>query len=233
LAEREHVTETKSPVLEDFNSKSNKLYILFGGIAAAMGMPPFEFYNSSRIIKENKIFLRDFSQSWYQCGLPGIGETVYDICNYLDKKINQIDPDEVFFVGNSMGGFAAILFAALLEYGKAIAFCPQTFISPFRRFFYGDWRWKRQIFNMYKATLLRKPRPIYDLKKILSGRSSGYIAEIYVSRNDRLDLIHAKRIEELKCICVHKYDVAGHNLVKYFRDNDQLQAIMEGIQNNG
>jgi hypothetical protein len=31
----------RKQVLEEIDLKSNKLYILFGGIAAAMGMPPY------------------------------------------------------------------------------------------------------------------------------------------------------------------------------------------------
>jgi len=44
------VTDNKKPILKESNKNSNKLYILFGGIAAAMGMPPFEFYNWAQIL---------------------------------------------------------------------------------------------------------------------------------------------------------------------------------------
>lgn len=221
--------DSRKSILEEINRKSNKLYILFGGIAHAMGMPPFEFYNSSRIIKENKLFLRDFCQSWYQRGLPEIGKSVFDIGKFLEKKIRQIEADEIFFVGNSMGGYAAILFASMLGRGKAIAFSPQTFISPIKRMIYRDRRWIKQTRNTYKATLLRIPSPIYDLKKLISKNSvSAYTVDIYVSRNDKMDLVHAERIEKFKNISVHKYDVAGHDLVKYLRDTDHLQAIMKG-----
>lgn len=222
------MTDNKKPILEEINKNSNKLYILFGGIAAAMGMPSFEFYNSSRIIDENKIFLRDLSQSWYQCGLSGIGNTVFDIGKFLDNKIKQIDPDEIFFVGNSMGGYAAILFASMLGCGKAIVFSPQTFISPIKRIKYKDWRWTKQIFNTYKATLLRIPQPIYDLKKVLSKNGSGYTVDIFVSRNNKIDLAHANRVKNFNNIYVHIYNVSGHNLVRYLRDNDQLHTIMKG-----
>gem|GEM_PF-6375400 len=32
-------------VLEELVPASNRLYFIFGGIAAEIGMPPFEFYN--------------------------------------------------------------------------------------------------------------------------------------------------------------------------------------------
>lgn len=196
-------------------------------------MPKWEYHhlnftNHHASSKKTKFFLRDFSQSWYQQGLPGIGNTVFDIGRFIETKIKQINPDETFFVGNSMGGYAAILFAAMLQCGKAIAFCPQTFISPIKRLIYRDLRWSRQILKTYKATMLRTPSPIYDLKKLLSRNGSRYTAEVFVSLNDKVDLVHAKRIEKFKNVYVYKYDIAGHNLVKYLRDQDQLQTIMEG-----
>lgn len=222
--------DKKQSILEELKQKSKKLYILFGGISAGMGMPPFEFYNSSSIIDENKIFLRDLSQSWYQCGLPGIGNTVYDIAKFLNAKIRQIRPSEIFFVGNSMGGYAAILFASLLKCGKAIAFCPQTFISPIKRLIYGDSRWSCQILKTYKDTMLSTPRPIYDVKRLLSKDEFVNTIEVYVSRTDRMDFLHARRIEKFKNVFVYKYDVAGHNLVSYLRDQDQLQFIIAGTK---
>jgi hypothetical protein len=222
------VADRISPVLEEVNPESKRLYILFGGIAAALGMPPFEFYNSSRILKDNKIFLRDLAQSWYQRGLPGIGKSAYDVAQYLKKKIKNYEPDQIYFVGNSMGGYAAILFASLLKKGTVIAFCPQTFISPTKKIKYRDFRWSRAIIKTYMATMLQYPRPIYDVKKVLSGNGSGCIVRVFVSRNDKLDLAHAARIQKLENVSVFKYDVAGHNLVKILREKDQLKTIMEG-----
>lgn len=46
----------------ELSPEGSNLYIFFGGIRAGIAMPPFEFYNSSRIINENKIFIRDISQ---------------------------------------------------------------------------------------------------------------------------------------------------------------------------
>jgi hypothetical protein len=106
------MVDTPKPVLEEINQYSNKLYILFGGMAAGMGIPPFEFYTFSRIIQENIIFLRDFPQSWYQSGLPEMGRNVFDIGKF-SEKIRLMKPEELFFVGNSMEGFAAIMFASM------------------------------------------------------------------------------------------------------------------------
>lgn len=53
-------------------SGSKKLYVIFGGIAAGLNMPPFEFFKSAQILNENKLFLRDLHQCWYHKSLDGI-----------------------------------------------------------------------------------------------------------------------------------------------------------------
>lgn len=213
-------------IMEEYYKNSKKLYILFGGIAAGMGMPPFEFCKASKILEENKIFIRDYAQCWYQCGLPGIGKNAFEVGCFLKKKIECIGPEDLFFIGNSMGGYAAISFASMIGYGKVIAFSPQTFISPFKLLIYRDGRWKRQIFNTYKATFFRRPKPILDIKRQIERNGSGYTVMIHVSTNDKLDLLHAQRIEKFKNIFIHKYDVAGHDLVKYLRDTNKLESIL-------
>jgi len=215
-----------SPILEELKPDSDRLYIIFGGILGRMGMPPFEFFQSSHILNENKIFLRDFYQSWYQCGLPGIAANVFEIGDFLNKKILTIKPKKIFFVGNSMGGYAAMLFAAMLSRGKALAFSPQTFISPSKRGLYNDNRWELQINRTYGATSYQKH--IYDLKDYLQKNNNGYTIKIFVSRQDNLDYIHAKNIAEFRNVTIHEFGVGGHSLVKYLRDTGRLVNILRG-----
>lgn len=215
-----------SSVLEELVPSSNRLYFIFGGIASEIGMPPFEFYNASRILTENKIFLRDFTQSWYQNGLPGYGRDVFDIAEYLAAKIRQVNPVDVFFVGNSMGGFAAILFATFIGAGTAIAFAPQTFISPFGKLRHLDLRWPKQIAKTYFTTLTKKH--IWDLKTLRSANQSLAKIEIHVSTKDRLDLLHARRLRGVSGTTIHEYDVGGHALVRHLRDAGRLAGILQG-----
>ncbi len=98
------------PIEMELSDNGNNLYRYFGGIAAGIAIPVFEFYSASKIIDEHKLFIRDFAQCWYQDGLPSISKDVYSTARYLKKQIEKINPDKTYFVGNSMGGYAAILF---------------------------------------------------------------------------------------------------------------------------
>lgn len=216
----------RQPVEREISATGSRLYIFFGGIAAQIAMPPFEFYNSSKILDENKIFIRDFAQCWYQDGLPGIGRDIDATAKYIDGQISEIRPEKTFFVGNSMGGYAAILFAGLLGKGEAIAFAPQTFISPALRLKHLDYRWPRQIFRTYRRSF--RKRKIWDLRPLLLGPGGARKIAVYVSRGHRLDHVHAAHVKDIAGVRVHEFESGGHGVVKVLRDAGKLPAIMSG-----
>ncbi|MGZ8955823.1 MAG: YqiA/YcfP family alpha/beta fold hydrolase, partial [Methylovulum sp.] len=160
-----HIIRNEPSVERLLTPGSKILYFFFGGIAGNIAMPPFEFYSASKIMNENKIFIRDFSQTWYHRGLRNISKDIDTTVTFLQKEINELKPEKVYFVGNSMGGYAAILFSMLLKQGDAIAFAPQTFLSPELRKHYGDMRWSKQIFNIYKLNACKNKA--YDLRQLL------------------------------------------------------------------
>lgn len=214
------------PVERELSPNASNLYIFFGGIASRIAMPPFEFYDAARIVYENKIFIRDLDQCWYHDGLPGIGNDIYSTVNYILKEIQSLKPKKVFFVGNSMGGYAAILFAALTGHGEVIAFAPQTFISPFLRMRYGDMRWSKKIFNMYRRCLFK--RKIWDLKSLLLRKKCNQKISIFVSEDDQLDYIHAVHLKNISGVSIYKFNSGGHGIVRLLRDEGKLPAIMSG-----
>lgn len=223
--DQERTNENRSPVLEELRPGARRLYFLFGGINSRVGMPQFEFYRSAQILDEHKIFLRDFSQSWYQRGLPGIAADPFELGEYLKSRIAELAPEQVTFVGNSMGGFAAILFASMLGTGRAIAFAPQTFISPGRRLAARDFRWTRQLLPTYAATAFRPH--LYDLPSALGKRLSRPSAiDIYYSRHERLDALHAETLAGLESVQLHPRDVGGHMLVRHLRDTGALADVL-------
>ena len=185
-------------------------------------MPPFEFYQASKIMNDTRIFIRDLRQTWYQTGLLGISSDIEETVQYLKNTINQYSPESVTMIGNSMGGFAALLFSNLVGDSRAIAFVPQTFISPIKRVLCRDWRWQKQIFNTYKDTWLK--RKIWNLANLAPKKN--WRADLYVSRQHRLDYLHCLNISEIKGVTIHEYDVGGHTLVRHLKANGELAQIL-------
>lgn len=212
-----------SPILEEPFAGSRRLYLIFGGRAGKIGMPVFEFYKASQILNENRIFVRDLNQSWYQNGLPGISTNIDETVDFLRGKIASYSVEQVYFVGNSMGGFAAYLFASLLGMGRVIAFAPQTFISPWKRFWARDRRWDAQIQRVYQDTRGRKR--YFDLARLPRDKAPE-VCDIFVCSTERLDLLHARYISRRPGVTLHLHEIGGHALVRHLRDSGELASIL-------
>ena len=214
------------PIEIERHADSKKLYIFFGGLAAGIAMPPFEFYNAAKILSENKIYIRDLRQCWYHAGLPGVSTDIPTTADFLARQIEEIAPESIFFVGNSMGGFAAFLFSNWLECGQVISFAPQTFISPMLRAKHNDHRWPRQIQNTYKqAANLQK---VYDLKPFLQKRVSNRRMLLFVSETHELDHLHAMHLQGIDNLTVFSSKGRGHGIVRDLRDEGKLPLILSG-----
>lgn len=216
-------TSDAAPILEEFVPNSRTLYVIFGGLSGGLAMPRFEFYRSMRIVNDNKLFVRDFSQSWYQSGLPGIAENVYELAGHLQDRIDALGPERTLFIGNSMGGYAAILFASLLRQGTAIAFAPQTFLSPLKRLTHRDFRWRRRVWATYRRCLW-KPG-IFDLEPLVASAPETDV-HIFVSRDCRLDIAHAACLERFANVTVTYFTSGGHGLVRHLRDSGELSDVL-------
>jgi len=103
---------------------ADTLIVSFAGNAKLFGgIPRFEFVNFLKQFNVSKHFYIDEHNDLYHKGLIGttsIDETV----TYLKNEIKQYK--RVLFLGNSGGGYAAILFGSLLEVNMVLAFVPQT-----------------------------------------------------------------------------------------------------------
>lgn len=219
--------KTEESINLQIDPKTKKLYIFFGGINGKIGgIPPFEFYQTSKLLNASKIFLRDLDQAWYQTGLPGLTKNCFETKELILKKILEIQPKDTIFVGNSMGGFAAILFGVLIGKGRVVAFSPQTFISLRKRFLKRDSRWNTKIYKTYLKSFYKKH--IYDLKNIMKVYPQNKVnINVYVSLNDKMDCLHAENISQFDNVKLNKLSFGNHGVVKSLRNQGKLDKILE------
>ncbi len=207
----------------DFTADSDVMLVLFGGIAGNVGIPPFEFFNLPTTITTKKIFVRDLRQAWYHDSLPGTGNGVNEIAAHLRQLIQSQSPRHLVVCGNSMGGYAAILFGALLPARTILAFSPQTFIGRWRRLFVYDRRWYQQISHVYRSPY--KHSPYFNLRRTFKQyRQPQTRLHIHYSIRNRLDRTHAHHLRTFTTL--HPYHIDGHRLVRHLRDNGQLKHIL-------
>ena len=96
------------------NIDSDTLIISFSGLAKQFGgIPQFEFLNflNKHFTDINKHFYIDNYQVSYHKGINGLSTNIDETIEYLKNEIKNYK--NVIFLGNSAGGYAAILFGSL------------------------------------------------------------------------------------------------------------------------
>jgi hypothetical protein len=204
-------------LIEDISRMGKPLLIAFGGIYGDVGIPPFEFVNLTREIDVNKIYLRDLAQSWYHSGLQGLSGNIDETAEFLKRKVATSGADRVVLIGNSMGGYAAILFGVLINADVVHAFSPQTCIGEA-----GIIRSKAQLRKVQNNFSDR----YFDLKELISSHAGPGEFNIYFNRNSGLDKKHALHLQGMENVTLHAFRWFGHELVKAMKDSGELRAIL-------
>ncbi len=210
------------PFLFEHNSSKN-LLISFGGIRQNIGMPIFEFYNSISDLDCDKIYIRDFNQAWYQLGVDGKISSIDKLYEFLEDIIEEYKYERIVCLGNSMGGYAAILFGVRLKATTILSFSPQSFIGKAHRIYYKDKRWSKYLRKIYRSKLFSK---YYDLKLCLKQHSDfDGLIHIYYGSDNKLDEIHAKRLKAFSFVKLNSVE-GDHNIVRSIRDSGQLIKLI-------
>ena len=201
---------------------SNAVMIAFGGIKLKLGIPTFEFFQLARGMPAHKLFFRDVHQAWYHRGLPGIGARIEAIAAFIRSEISSMGATRVALFGNSMGGYAALLFGALVHAHEVHVFAPQTFLSPWSLIRRRDFRWKHDIWRVYFSA----DRSEYlDLREVLRSATATQF-HVHYSSGNKLDAVHACHLAGMANVHLHDYPEGGHRVVTALRDNGSLQQIV-------
>jgi hypothetical protein len=119
--ENEYLRITARQALSD--ERSGGVLLSFTGVGHAMGgidVQQPEFFGAGRGF-DNIIFVSDLTRSWgNHIDFPLLAERVAPF----------IAGRRVFCIGNSMGGFLAILASRYIEIEASISFAPQYSINP-------------------------------------------------------------------------------------------------------
>lgn len=194
-----------------------KAVVAFGGVSYGLGgIEITEFSKSLSNIKNygkscSIAYIIDKKRQWYN---GYIKDKIVDNVNYL---INKFEASDTVTLGNSMGGFGAIVFAQFFaECRKAIAFCPQSTINkniaPFEN------RWE-----VYTSAIESWVFP--DATKEISNN---VVYNLYFGDEDKNDKNHQNRFEELSMsnIIIHSIKGCGHNVAAYLKEQNLLPAIL-------
>ena len=211
------------PYTMEVGTGSTTLLITFAGISGALGLYPFEFFKITKGFNVDKIFIRDLNQSWYHKGLTNSTKDIKGTASYLKKIIKKHKYKKVVCLGNSMGGYAAMVIGHLIKADTILSFSPQTFLDNKNRLKYNDNRWQEQIDNL-PTNLDKKYLDIYKLYAKKQNKNS--TIKIFYSSDERIDVEHVKRLEDFDSVELFSYEDGGHQLVQHLRANGELYRVL-------
>jgi len=195
----------------------------------------FYFFGRSKKLEQlrgvqfNRILLRDRRNRWYLQGVDGLGDGVAQVAGRLKLLIAALAPSAVWCIGESMGGYAAIMHGALLQAERIVSFGALSTFSPRFAEQYQDRRWLgtmaeldgRLTEDSDLPALLR--RHAYRGKlHLVQGTSAGAQAPQAVN----LDVMHSQRFAGLHCAHFHYYPQAEHTVTLWLAQQGQFDVLL-------
>lgn len=202
--------------------------------------PIFDFFGRTKKLEDrigqrlNRILIRDVVNSWYHRGVPGLGTHVDEVAATLRGLVRSIGPSEVITIGQSMGGYAAILFGMLLDADRIVAFGPLSHLDPVEAERYGD----RRFLPVMEQLRDDPPKSgYYDLVEL--GKAVDYRGDLHVlfgthpgiddGVSGNLDAIHAFRLAKLPRVTLHPYSQSVHAVIQWLIDHKQIDDVLAGL----
>ncbi len=177
----------------------------------------------------NRILLRDRRNLWYMQGVEGLGANVAEVAKKLQLLVAAMQPSALWCVGESMGGYAAVLYGLLLQAERIVAFgALSTFNAAFAEQ-YGDRRWLGTMKNMNPALVEASDLPALARRQQYRGRLH-LVQGTFAGKNApdavNLDVMHSRRFADLRCVRYHDYPQADHAVTHWLNARGQFDAIL-------
>ncbi|MDO6617618.1 hypothetical protein [Shewanella sp. 6_MG-2023] len=179
----------------------------------------FEFKRQLSNSRCSKLFLRDNSRYWYQAGIRGFSENLDDTVIVLKNLVTKTQ-GKVTFLGVSMGGYAALLFGALLNVDRVLVFSPQVRIDEASLKKIKDQRWAACI-----KQLNSKFKPI-KIDELLLKNTNIPIIDLYVGNSDLNDIAHSSYLEDTPKVTIHNIETDSHNVAGELAKKGELSSII-------
>lgn len=195
--------------------------VAFGGLYVRVGIADYEFFAVTKDLPAGMIFVRDRSRRIYHNGLPELGRTFPEMADGLRRLIGD---RRWVGVGNSGGGFAALLFGALAGADEVHSFASVTFIDPRRRRRYKDARFAEDIDRINADPNVQKR--FLDVKPWMKRAAKPTRFHLYYSEAYDMDRIHAERLRRVRGVVLHPSGGKGHAVIKDFAVSGELKRIL-------
>jgi hypothetical protein len=231
----EIVETSEEPFLVDFQEEGAPLVITFGFYDPNTSAK-FGFYGRLKKLEKlsgkklNKILVRDPKHKWFHRGVKGLGDDVMEVTYSLNDIIEKLAPSKIFTLGQSMGGYAAIVFGALLQVDKILSFGSLSCFDSAKFEFMRDYRWMPIAKEMEQ-----KPPKVFanDLVELLKNNpvDTDLFYGTFPGHVDRSaavnpDMAHMVSFYGLPQVSIYPFHEGEHAVSEYLRRTKVLDDIL-------
>ena len=227
---RRGLEDLGTPISLDLSETSEVMLIAFGGLQGQLGMPAFEFFRSTAGLRVKRLFVRDLHQAWYHLGIPGHGDGLPSSAQSLLALAHEHGARRIVLVGNSAGGYAALVYGVLMGADVAIAFAPQTVVDTAVLAAWDDHRWDAEMAALHASGGyepawgdLRDALPA--ARALPSARAGATAYEVYFDPAYEPDRLHAERVAAVPGLRLHERG-GEHDLVRRMRASGELERVL-------
>lgn len=188
----------------------DKLIVVFSGVGTNPHIhPPIEFFSSATENGVNHcLFISDKTRSWLNA--PGIDDEIVAIIQTVADEAGLAD---IHLLGNSMGGFVALMLKDQLAAKTVLSFTPQYSV-------------KRSIIPEEKRWL-RFRRAIEFFKYPEVSLTSNSEQRVFIVHGGSADeLMHAQRFPKVRGIHHFILPQCDHNLMQHLKKRGKLKSLV-------
>ena len=211
--------------------KRSDVIIIFTGKQPDLSAPRFNLVKGTIHWPLHKIYVKDINNSWYHGEHPEIGGGIINLKEHLEEFLQELSYSNVYTVGGSMGGYAAMLYGCLLEADVVSTFGPQTFIDKWNRLKSLDFRSMAEKRKLYQYASSNPD--FFDLKKVLAATKNLPEIHIHIGRKNRIDQYHVKHLGNYPSIKIHLYETKRHDIsIMLKRQNKLYDTVLNDLDIN-
>lgn len=212
---------------------AGRLVVVFTGWTDDVQTEKFAFRDLCRRLGWRFILLRDPLRLAYLGGIPGRWDTYEKLLDGLREEMAGPGPENTVFLGESLGGFAALLFGHELKAGVVHGFGPITTLDlrdclSGSGLFIGLRYYRRELAHLYRNAL--RHRRLFGLRRVLSADNGVTRYFVHANRGAPLDYGQARYLAGLPNIDILLHPGQGHLVAHHLARQRTLEAW---VRSNG
>ena len=196
---------------------ANDFLIAFSGANTPAGK--FNYTRSLSNLSINKIFLNCRAEDYYHFGIPGVGQDIEETISTLRDIVQKNSPEipKVYTMGCSMGGYGALIYGALLNASRVLAFGASVPI-------YSEFLCARSDRQSHLAQFSH-----------LAEKLSGCHAEKYLFYGDRTlsDILSIKKFRQLNAAEYRFLPFYPHAVIAPISEQIDISELVQSLINFG